>query len=30
MEAERIAIAKACLDAAHDGSLSFPQIIGRL
>ncbi|WP_029620706.1 DUF1398 domain-containing protein [Pseudorhizobium marinum] len=30
MDAERTAIAKACLDAAHDGSLSFPQIIGRL
>ena len=30
MDAERIAIAKACLEAAHDGSLSFPEIIGRL
>ena len=30
MDAERIAIAKACLDAAHDGSLSFPEIIGEL
>lgn len=30
MDAERITIAKACLDAAHDGSLSFPQIAGRL
>ncbi|MDE8651010.1 DUF1398 domain-containing protein [Novosphingobium album (ex Liu et al. 2023)] len=30
MDAERIAIAKACLDAAHDGSLSFPEIIGQL
>ncbi|CAN5406043.1 hypothetical protein BH11PSE5_BH11PSE5_27760 [soil metagenome] len=30
MDAERIAIAKACLDAAHDGSLSFPSIIARL
>lgn len=30
MDAERIAIAKACFDAAHDGSLSFPEIIGKL
>jgi uncharacterized protein YbcV (DUF1398 family) len=30
MDAERIAVAKACLDAAHDGSLSFPEIIGKL
>ena len=30
MNAERISIAKTCLNAAHDGSLSFPQIIGRL
>lgn len=30
MDAERMIIAKACLDAAHDGSLSFPQIVGRL
>lgn len=30
MDAERIAIAKACLDAAHDGSLSFPEIVGTL
>jgi len=30
MDADRIAIAKACLYAAHDGSLSFPQIVGRL
>src|SRR5690606_10128623 len=30
MNAERIAIAKACLDAAHDRSLSFPQIVGKL
>lgn len=30
MDAERIAIAKACLDAAHDGSMSFPQIVGAL
>jgi len=30
MDAERIAIAKACVNAAHDGSLSFPEIIGTL
>ena len=30
MDADRIAIAKTCLDAAHDGSLSFPEIIGKL
>jgi len=30
MDAERIAIATACLNAAHDGSLSFPDIIGKL
>jgi uncharacterized protein YbcV (DUF1398 family) len=30
MDAERISIAKTCLDAAHDGSLSFPQIVGTL
>lgn len=30
MDAERIAIAKACLAAAHDGSLGFPAIVGRL
>lgn len=30
MDAERIAIAQACLDAAHHGSLSFPEIVGRL
>lgn len=30
MDAERVAIARHCLDAAHDGSLSFPQIIGEL
>jgi len=30
MDAERIAVAEACLSAAHDGSLSFPEIIGRL
>ncbi|MCW0199876.1 hypothetical protein [Sphingopyxis sp.] len=30
MDAERIAVAKACLNAAHDGSLSFPEIIGKL
>ena len=30
MDAERISIAQACLNAAHDGSLSFPDIVGRL
>ncbi|RAU23911.1 DUF1398 domain-containing protein [Paramagnetospirillum kuznetsovii] len=30
MDADRIATAKACLDAAHDGSRSFPEIIGML
>ncbi|MBI1171095.1 DUF1398 domain-containing protein [bacterium] len=30
MDAERIAIAETCLHAAHDGSMSFPQIVGTL
>ncbi|RYE71554.1 MAG: DUF1398 domain-containing protein [Oxalobacteraceae bacterium] len=30
MDAERIAVAEICLNAAHDGSLGFPQIIGKL
>ncbi|MDE2301327.1 MAG: DUF1398 family protein [Sphingomonadales bacterium] len=30
MDAERTDIAKMCLDGAHDGSLSFPEIIGKL
>lgn len=30
MDAERIAIAQTCLDAAHDGGLSFPEIVGKL
>lgn len=30
MDVQRIAIAKTCLAAAHDGSLSFPKIIGAL
>lgn len=30
MDAEHIAIAETCLHAAHDGSLSFPEIVGRL
>ena len=30
MDAERISIARSCLDAAHDGSLSFPAIVGQL
>ncbi|BDG72537.1 DUF1398 domain-containing protein [Roseomonas fluvialis] len=30
MDAERISVAETCLHAAHDGSLSFPAIIGKL
>lgn len=30
MDAERISIAEACLHAAHDRSLSFPEIVGKL
>lgn len=30
MDAEHIAIATTCLDAAHDGRLSFPEIVGTL
>lgn len=30
MDAERIAIARRCLDGAHDGSLDFPRIVGEL
>ncbi|HEY5796210.1 MAG TPA: DUF1398 domain-containing protein [Bosea sp. (in: a-proteobacteria)] len=30
MDAERISIAEFCLHAAHDGSLSFPEIVGKL
>lgn len=30
MKAEQIAIAETCLTAAHDGSLGFPEIVGRL
>lgn len=30
MNAERTAVAKACLEAAHDGSMSFPEIIDKL
>jgi uncharacterized protein YbcV (DUF1398 family) len=30
MDAERISIAETCLQAAHDGSLGFPEIVGRL
>jgi uncharacterized protein YbcV (DUF1398 family) len=30
MDAERISIAENCLHAAHDGSLSFPEIVGNL
>lgn len=30
MDAERISIAEACLQAAHDGSQIFPEIVGKL
>jgi uncharacterized protein YbcV (DUF1398 family) len=30
MDAERISIAETCLHAAHNGSLSFPEIVGKL
>jgi hypothetical protein len=30
MDAERISIAETCLRAAHDGKLSFPDIVGKL
>lgn len=30
MDADRIAVATACLAAAHDGSKSFPEIVGTL
>jgi uncharacterized protein YbcV (DUF1398 family) len=30
MDAERTSIAQTCLNAAHDGSLSFPEIVGKL
>lgn len=30
MDAERISVAQICLEAAHDGSLSFPEIVGKL
>jgi uncharacterized protein YbcV (DUF1398 family) len=30
MDAERTSIAETCLSAAHDGSLSFPEIVGKL
>jgi uncharacterized protein YbcV (DUF1398 family) len=30
MDAERMSIALTCLNAAHDGSLSFPEIVGKL
>jgi uncharacterized protein YbcV (DUF1398 family) len=30
MDAERISVAQLCLEAAHDGSLSFPEIVGKL
>lgn len=30
MDADHIAIARACLDAAQDGTLDFPSIVGKL
>ena len=30
MDAEQISIAETCLHAAHNGNLSFPEIIGKL
>jgi uncharacterized protein YbcV (DUF1398 family) len=30
MDAERTAVAETCLLAAHDGTLSFPEIVGKL
>jgi uncharacterized protein YbcV (DUF1398 family) len=30
MDAEQISIAETCLHAAHDGSQSFPEIVGKL
>ncbi|CAN7727719.1 DUF1398 domain-containing protein [Neorhizobium sp. LjRoot104] len=30
MDAERISIAKACQDGAHDNSLCFPEFVGKL
>lgn len=30
MDAERVSVAETCLRAAHDGSLSFPEIVGKL
>lgn len=30
MDPERISVAETCLHAAHDGSLSFPEIVGKL
>lgn len=30
MDAERTAIARTCMNAAHDGTLTFPDIVGRL
>lgn len=30
MDAERITLAETCLHAAHSGSLSFPEIVGKL
>ncbi|MBB3543828.1 MULTISPECIES: DUF1398 domain-containing protein [unclassified Rhizobium] len=30
MDAEQISVARTCLKAAHDGDLSFPDIVGKL
>ena len=30
MDAEHSSVARTCLDAAHDGSLGFPEIVGKL
>ena len=30
MDAERVSIAKACQEGAHDNSLSFPEFVGKL
>lgn len=30
MDAQRIAIAQNCLDGAHDNTMSFPDIVGKL
>lgn len=30
MDAQRMAVARNCLDGAHDGTVGFPEIVGRL